>query len=234
MAPVRRVRRAGRHQHPAARHLHVQGVHGPEGTSAPASSTWSTTPSTRSAASTPRASSAGTSTPSRCCCSASAGVLFMYGLLRLQGHLPFNPDHMAAVSPGISFNTAVSFVTNTNWQVYAGESTMSQLSPDAGAGRAAVPVGGGGHGRGGGLDPGHHPQAPAAHAGQLLGGHDPRRRPASCCPSASCSPSCSCPRASIQNFSAVQAGDHGGGAGPPTRRRTPALQQTVPRARSAR
>ena len=52
----------------------------------------------------------------------------MYGLLRLQGHLPLNPDHITGVSPGISFNTAASFVTNTDWQVYAGESTMSQLS----------------------------------------------------------------------------------------------------------
>jgi K+-transporting ATPase ATPase A chain len=55
-------------------------------------------------------------------------VLFTYALLRLQGHLPFNPDHQVAVSPALSFNTAVSFLTNTNWQSYAGESTMSHLS----------------------------------------------------------------------------------------------------------
>ncbi len=58
----------------------------------------------------------------------AAGILLMYGLLRLQGHLPLNPDHITSVNQGISFNTAVSFVTNTDWQVYAGESTMSQLS----------------------------------------------------------------------------------------------------------
>ena len=55
-------------------------------------------------------------------------VLFTYALLRLQAHLPFNPDHLSAVGPGLSFNTAVSFLTNTNWQSYAGESTMSHLS----------------------------------------------------------------------------------------------------------
>jgi K+-transporting ATPase ATPase A chain len=55
-------------------------------------------------------------------------VVFSYLLLRLQAHLPLNPDHLSAVKPGLSFNTAVSFLTNTNWQAYAGESTMSHLS----------------------------------------------------------------------------------------------------------
>jgi K+-transporting ATPase ATPase A chain len=55
-------------------------------------------------------------------------LLLTYALLRLQAHLPFNPDHLTAVGPGLSFNTAVSFLTNTNWQAYAGESTMSHLS----------------------------------------------------------------------------------------------------------
>jgi K+-transporting ATPase ATPase A chain len=57
-----------------------------------------------------------------------AGVLLSYVFLRIQGHLPFNPDHMSGVAPALSFNTAVSFLTNTNWQAYAGESTMSHLS----------------------------------------------------------------------------------------------------------
>jgi K+-transporting ATPase ATPase A chain len=57
-----------------------------------------------------------------------AGVLFLYGLQRLQGGLPLNPDGMAAVPPDLAFNTAVSFVTNTNWQNYGGESTMSFLT----------------------------------------------------------------------------------------------------------
>jgi K+-transporting ATPase ATPase A chain len=56
------------------------------------------------------------------------GVLLLYALLRFQAHLPYNAAHQKAVSPGVSFNTAISFLTNTNWQVYSGESTMSHLS----------------------------------------------------------------------------------------------------------
>lgn len=51
-----------------------------------------------------------------------------YGILRLQGSLPLNPQHLGAVSPALSFNTAASFLTNTNWQNYGGESTMSYFS----------------------------------------------------------------------------------------------------------
>ena len=54
--------------------------------------------------------------------------VFSYAVMRLQAHLPLNPDHMKAVGPGLSFNTAVSFLTTTNWQSYSGESTMSHLS----------------------------------------------------------------------------------------------------------
>jgi K+-transporting ATPase ATPase A chain len=56
------------------------------------------------------------------------GLLAVYFLQRAQGILPLNPQGMAGVSPDSSFNTAVSFATNTNWQGYAGESTMSYLS----------------------------------------------------------------------------------------------------------
>ncbi|GMV56236.1 MAG: potassium-transporting ATPase potassium-binding subunit [Betaproteobacteria bacterium] len=56
------------------------------------------------------------------------GVLVIYALQRLQPFLPLNPQGMAAVSPDSSFNTAISFVTNTNWQGYSGESTMSYLT----------------------------------------------------------------------------------------------------------
>jgi len=51
-----------------------------------------------------------------------------YLLLRIQGSLPLNPQHLGAVGPALSFNTAVSFLTNTNWQNYGGESTMSYFS----------------------------------------------------------------------------------------------------------
>jgi K+-transporting ATPase ATPase A chain len=60
------------------------------------------------------------------------GTLIVYGLQRLQLWLPLNPQHFAAVSADSSFNTAVSFVTNTNWQAYSGESSMSYLVQMAG------------------------------------------------------------------------------------------------------
>jgi potassium-transporting ATPase potassium-binding subunit len=55
------------------------------------------------------------------------GFLILYVLMRVQGLLPFNPAGMTAVAPDLSFNTAVSFITNTNWQNYGGESTLSYL-----------------------------------------------------------------------------------------------------------
>ncbi|MER8417572.1 potassium-transporting ATPase subunit KdpA [Mesorhizobium sp. M1329] len=61
-----------------------------------------------------------------------AGFLVLYLLQRLQGGLPYNPAGMTAVEPGLAFNTAVSFMTNTNWQNYGGESTMSYLVQMAG------------------------------------------------------------------------------------------------------
>lgn len=54
-----------------------------------------------------------------------AGIIVLYLLQRLQGFLPLNPHGFAAVPPDLAFNTAVSFVTNTNWQAYGGETTMS-------------------------------------------------------------------------------------------------------------
>ena len=56
------------------------------------------------------------------------GFLLLYTLQRLQGALPANPAHLPAVAPDLSFNTAISFVTNTNWQSYSGEQTMSYLT----------------------------------------------------------------------------------------------------------
>lgn len=57
----------------------------------------------------------------------AAGFVFLYILTRVQGVLPFNPAAMSGVPPDLAFNTTVSFVTNTNWQNYGGESTMSYL-----------------------------------------------------------------------------------------------------------
>ncbi|MEA2882664.1 MAG: potassium-transporting ATPase potassium-binding subunit [Bradyrhizobium sp.] len=55
------------------------------------------------------------------------GFAVLYALMRLQAVLPFNPAEQSAVAPDLSFNTAISFITNTNWQNYGGESTLSYL-----------------------------------------------------------------------------------------------------------
>ena len=55
------------------------------------------------------------------------GFVILYAVMRLQAVLPFNPAEQSAVAPDLSFNTAISFITNTNWQNYGGESTMSYL-----------------------------------------------------------------------------------------------------------
>jgi K+-transporting ATPase ATPase A chain len=59
-------------------------------------------------------------------------ALVLYGMQRIQAHVPLNPDHMGNVPAPLSFNTAVSFLTNTNWQNYAGEDTMAQFTQMAG------------------------------------------------------------------------------------------------------
>ena len=62
----------------------------------------------------------------------AAGILLLYAILRLQHWLPLNPMQFGAMSPHLAFNTAISFVTNTNWQSYCGESTLSYFSQMAG------------------------------------------------------------------------------------------------------
>ncbi len=61
-----------------------------------------------------------------------AGLAALYAILRLQYYLPLNPQGFAGMSPHLAFNTAVSFVTNTNWQSYGGETTLSHFSQMAG------------------------------------------------------------------------------------------------------
>ncbi|GBU17148.1 MULTISPECIES: potassium-transporting ATPase subunit KdpA [Methylobacterium] len=58
----------------------------------------------------------------------AAGFVLLYAILRLQAGLPLNPAEQAAVAPDLAFNTSTSFVTNTNWQSYGGETTLSYLS----------------------------------------------------------------------------------------------------------
>jgi len=62
----------------------------------------------------------------------AVGMILLYSFERLQAFLPFNPQGMAGVAPDLAFNTAASFTTNTNWQAYGGESTMSYLTQMAG------------------------------------------------------------------------------------------------------
>jgi K+-transporting ATPase ATPase A chain len=61
-----------------------------------------------------------------------AGFIALYAILRLQAYLPLNPQGFAGMAPDLAFNTAVSFVTNTNWQNYGGETTLSHFSQMAG------------------------------------------------------------------------------------------------------
>ena len=61
-----------------------------------------------------------------------AGFVLLFAILRTQGMLPLNPDGIRAMAPDLAFNTAVSFVTNTNWQAYSGEAQLSYLSQMAG------------------------------------------------------------------------------------------------------
>ncbi len=62
----------------------------------------------------------------------AAGFFLLYLILRAQGALPLNPLHIAGMSPPLAFNTAISFITNTNWQSYSGETAVSNLSQMAG------------------------------------------------------------------------------------------------------
>jgi hypothetical protein len=99
------------------------------------------------------------------------GALALYALQRWQAQLPWNPQQLSAVTPDSAFNTAVSFITNTNWQGYGGESTMSYLTQMLGLGRAELPVGGDRDRGAGGADPWLHAAPDAAHR-QLLGRRD--------------------------------------------------------------
>jgi len=65
---------------------------------------------------------------SACLWFSAAGMVLIYVLMRMQSHLPLNPNHIANVNPYVAFNTAASFTTNTNWQAYGGETTMSYLT----------------------------------------------------------------------------------------------------------
>ena len=140
-------------------------VHGPRVRSprttarhpATGSSSRSSGRSTGSAASTPGGSSAGTSTPSRWWRSASSRCSLLYAIYRLQGFLPFNPTDRPGVSPMGSFNAAISFVTNTNWQWFSGECQHQPPHEHVRQHRPELRVGRRRHGGRGRADPRHHP-----------------------------------------------------------------------------
>lgn len=63
-----------------------------------------------------------------------AGFILLFAMLMLQGHLPLNPQHLPGQEWTLAFNTAVSFMANTNWQAYSGETSLSYFSQMAGLG----------------------------------------------------------------------------------------------------
>ena len=97
-----------------------------------------------------------------------AGFLILYAVLRLQAILPFNPQEMSAVPEDLAFNTASSFVTNTNWQNYGGESTLSYLAQMLGLTHQNFLSAATGHRAGRGPHPGFRPRV-GQHRRQLLG-----------------------------------------------------------------
>ncbi len=121
----------------------------------------------------------GWATPARCSVFSAIGVLVTYAILRLQHLLPLNPQKLGAVDPALAFNTAASFTTNTNWQAYTGESTMSYLTQMAGLAWHNFTSAAAGIGVALALARGLDPPAGARGAedpGQLLGRPDPGHR----------------------------------------------------------
>jgi hypothetical protein len=106
-----------------------------------------------------------------------------YAFFRLQAWLPFNPQHLPNLNPSLAWNTSVSFVTNTNWQAYSGESTMSYLSQMAslavqnhGPGRAADARRTGAHSRRAQRREPDHPARPGGVPGDDQAAWHQRRR----------------------------------------------------------
>ena len=99
------------------------------------------------------------------------GLLAIYALQRFQGLLPLNPQALGAVTPDSSFNTAASFASNTNWQDYGGETTMSYLTQMLGLTVQNFVSAATGHGDAGGVYPRPCPALGADHR-QLLGRPD--------------------------------------------------------------
>ena len=117
------------------------------------------------------------------------GFVVVYLLQRLQGVLPLNPQAFGAVSPDSSFNTAVSFATNTNWQGYVGEATMSYLTQMLGLAVQNFLSAATRHGRARGADP-RLRAARGRRRSATSGSISRAARCTSCCRCRSCSRSC--------------------------------------------
>ena len=128
VAADRVLRRRADGAHAAARRLHGPGLRGRAGLPQPRSSARSSACSTGCSASTPRSSRTGRPTRARCSSSASPRSASSTCVLRTQGIQPLNPEGFGAAPWDVTFNTTSSFVTNTNWQFYGGETTMSATS----------------------------------------------------------------------------------------------------------
>ena len=157
---------------------------------------------------------------SPCCCSVIS-ILTLYALQRFQGILPLNPQDMSAVPADLSFNTAISFVSNTNWQTYGGESTMSYLVQMAGLTVQNFVSAADGHCARRRAGPRLRAPSAKTHR-QFLGRYDPRARSTCCCRSPSSQALCFVWQGVPQNLSAytdattlegAQADDRAGARG---------------------
>ena len=138
---------------------------------------------------------AGPNTPSPCCCSALVSMLVLYLMERLQACTAVQSAETGGVLPEhLAFNTAASFTTNTNWQAYSGETTMSYFTQMAGPGVSQLCFGRGRHRAGDRLHSRHRAASDADHR-QLLGGSRAVLLCGCCCRSASWARCCSCRRA---------------------------------------
>ena len=154
------------------------------------------------------------------------GLLAVYGLLRLQHLLPLNPQRFAANTPDLAFNTAASFATNTNWQSYGGETTMSYLSQMLGLDGAELRLGGVRHGGAGGADSRTVRVAsrrPSATSGSTSCG----RPSTSCCRFRSSWPWHWSRRASFRTFKPYETANVLRSRRPARRRHKPVTEQTL-------
>ncbi len=126
-------------------------------------------------------------------------MLVLYALMRLQRVLPLNPQALGAVAPDLAFNTAASFTTNTNWQAYVGETTMSYLTQMAGLAYHNFVSAAAGIALAIAFIRGIAAQREGDDR-QLLGGHDPRHPVGAPAVLRSSARSCSCQQGVVQNL----------------------------------